>query len=175
MELDRPGGTADAVLELPAAQDVLFRERVATADAPGLAYAESRGGVRDEGLGKARHVTPEERGTSFCLLAAEHLRERQLTRIARIGRAPLDGDAAERDEDLTGSSGRDEVPRATRQPGRLEVLLEEVVQREEVRQCRLEVDVLHVEHHRGVLERRALLGGGAGGERERGVPLVSTK
>ena len=42
MQLDRPGGPTDAVLEFPSAEYVLRSERVAASDAPGFADAETR-------------------------------------------------------------------------------------------------------------------------------------
>src|SRR4029077_16454731 len=82
VQLDRPGGATDAVLELPPAEHVLLGERVAPANAARLAHTEARGRVRDEGLGEARHVLAEEGGAPLGLLAAEHLAERQLGGVA---------------------------------------------------------------------------------------------
>src|SRR5690242_20881790 len=45
-------------------------------------------------------------------------------------------------------AGGDDVPGAPRQPGAVEVALEELVQPEDVRQRLLEVDALHVEQDR---------------------------
>jgi len=54
VQLDRPGGPTDAVLEFPSAEYVLRSERVAASDAPGFADAEMRGRVAAATTGLAR-------------------------------------------------------------------------------------------------------------------------
>ena len=169
MQLDRPGGAADAVLELAAAEHVVLGQPVAAADAAGLAHAETGCGVGDERLRESGHVLLQEGGAALGLLATEHLAEGQLDGVARVERAAIERDAAHRHQDLPRPAGGDQIARAAREPGALEVPLEEVVQLEEVRQGRGQVDLLHVEHHRRVLQRVTALGRRAGGEGERGI------
>ena len=83
VQLDRPCGATDAVVEVAAAEHVVLGERVATANATRLADAEARRGVRQERLLEAGHVPAQERGAALRLLAAEHLAERQLGRRPR--------------------------------------------------------------------------------------------
>src|SRR2546427_12875275 len=116
-QLDRPGGAADAVLELAPAEHVLLGERVAAAEAARLAHPEPRGGVRDEGFLEARQVAAQEIRAVLRLLAPEHLAERQLGRVARVERAARDPDPAHRDQHLAGPPGRDDVARAARLAG----------------------------------------------------------
>src|SRR5262249_53487357 len=56
VQLDRPCRTADAVLELAAAEYVVARELVVAPDAARLAQPEARGGVGEKGLVESGHV-----------------------------------------------------------------------------------------------------------------------
>src|SRR5205807_1312830 len=75
-----------------------------------------------------------------------------------------------RDQHLARPPGGDQVARTARQAGGREVPLEELVQLEETRESAPEVDVLHVEHHRWVLEGLTFLRGNARGASQLGIP-----
>ena len=90
VQLDGPCGATDAVVEAAAAEHVVLREAIATANATRLAQPEARRGVRQERVVESGHVPAQEHGASLRLLAAEQLAARQLRRVRTVDGTSVD-------------------------------------------------------------------------------------
>ena len=145
--------------KLAAAEHVVLGERVATADAARLAHAEPRRGVGQERVREAGHVRGAGRPRSARPArgrASRRASARRRRRRRRAGRR-----SATRLIATSTSPGRPVGIRLPERRGRPSLVEVRARAGRSARRARgsaaLEVDVLHVEHHRRVLEGLAAL------------------